>query len=81
MKMEEKPHEGWLAVVKEYGRTLKFVPEKHKTAELCLMAVQANDLALEFLPEELKEEVRKAAGISIPMTDQSVIHKAVSIIF
>jgi hypothetical protein len=35
------------------GSALKFVPEKYKTAEICLAAVQNYGYALEYVPLEL----------------------------
>jgi len=35
------------------------VPEKLKTAELCFEAMKQNGEALYYVPEELREEVRR----------------------
>jgi hypothetical protein len=46
--------------VKSDGSALEFVPEEHKTLELCLEAVR-NDRdgkALMYVPEELKAQVK-----------------------
>jgi hypothetical protein len=39
---------------------LEFVPEKLRTAEVCLEAVAEDSDTLEFVPDELKERIKAA---------------------
>ena len=50
---EYKEH---LAVVRQRGIAIKYIPEEFKTEEMCLVAVRKNSHALRFVPEELKTE-------------------------
>ena len=43
-----------LEAVKKLGLTLKYVPAKFKTAELCLKAVKQHGAALRYVPKKLK---------------------------
>ena len=47
--MSEK---GYLDAVERNGWSLEFVPEEHKTPELCLLSVQQYGLTLQYVPEE-----------------------------
>jgi tetratricopeptide (TPR) repeat protein len=49
-----KTAENCLAVVKQNGFALEYVPENLKTAELCLAAVNQSGGALEYVPQNLK---------------------------
>lgn len=40
-----------------------YVPDKYKTLDMCIMAVNDCDWAIEFVPEELQNEV---LGLDIP---------------
>jgi len=42
---------------------LKYVPEKFKTPEMCLAAVQKFGFMLEYVPEKLKTLIRIGSGI------------------
>ena len=44
----------------QQGDALRYVPEEFKTAELCLAAVKADESALEYVPESLRNEVTAA---------------------
>jgi len=37
-----------------YNNALRFIPEKHRTAKLCLEAVKSNGYALQYVPEKHK---------------------------
>jgi len=50
----------WLAEVKKDGMALKDVPEKFKTAAICLADVRQNKWALKYVPKNLQEKVKKA---------------------
>ena len=45
------------------GNELSYVPEKLRTSEICIAAVKNSADNFEFVPESLKEQVKKAAGI------------------
>ena len=49
-----------LAVVKQDGWDLEYVPENLKTADVCLEAVKQNGEVLQWVPEKLRDEVRAA---------------------
>ena len=49
-----------LTAVRQFGKALRFVPEKLKAAELCLEAVKQDGEALYLVPELLQAEVRAA---------------------
>jgi hypothetical protein len=50
-----------LVAVKQNGRALIHVPENLKTTELCLEAVKnLLEKDLQFVPEPLRDEVRRA---------------------
>jgi hypothetical protein len=44
--------------------SLEDVPKEHRTAELCLAAIKEDGRALEYVPEELKEQVSKTVKIT-----------------
>lgn len=46
----------FIEAVKRDGYVLEQVPERFKTAEVCLAAVQSWGYALEYVPEQLKTE-------------------------
>jgi len=50
---EYKEH---LAVVRQRGIAIKYIPEEFKTEEMCLVAVRKNGFALEYVPEKFKTE-------------------------
>jgi len=60
----------YLKTVKQDGRALCYVPEEHKTYELCLEAIKENHYAIEFVPEghktyELWLEMVKQDGMEL----------------
>jgi Domain of unknown function (DUF4116) len=44
-------------MLKQNGRVLEYVPEEHRTPELCRMAIEQNGMALEFVPNDLKSPI------------------------
>ncbi len=52
-----------LEAVKESGYGLKYVLKEFKTAELCIEAVKQYNRAIRFVPNVMKEEVKKAVGL------------------
>jgi len=48
-------------VVKNVKYVLRLVPEELRTMEICLAAVRQDPLALEFVPDELREDVKAQA--------------------
>ena len=46
-------------MVMQNGLKLKCIPKALRTEGVCLAAVRQNEKALEYVPEELREEVRQ----------------------
>jgi hypothetical protein len=53
----------WIEQVQENGLALYKAPPDEKTAPVCRAAVARDGRALTFVPEPLREQVKKAAGI------------------
>lgn len=48
-----KEYQGWIEAIQERGWTLQFVPEEHRTEEMCLVAVKQDGLNLRDVPDDL----------------------------
>ena len=50
-KYEGKTYEEYLELIKENGNNLMYIPDEHKTKELCLEAIKNIDFcAIQFIP-------------------------------
>ena len=52
-----------LKIVKQNGWAIKYVPEEHKTFELCLEAVKQDVWTLVYVPEQFREKIKQELGI------------------
>jgi len=44
------------------GEFIKYVPKKHRTEELCVMALQKSSVASKYVPEEIKKLIRESSN-------------------
>ena len=61
----------WLDNIKKEGYPLRFVPYELRTKELCEIAVEEEEEALQFVPEEFRKELADDFGIDLPEKAQS----------
>ena len=66
--------EFYFAIVKKKGIVLEHISEQKKTEKLCLAALEWNDLAREYIPENLKVKVIPGYIISLTNAEIDIIN-------